>query len=94
MEFVLPIMGEPYTESTIPAAGNATVSMRRAPVPCTLWLDSTNGSRSIQISVDEGVNFFTPTYDTNTTAQLVVAITAPISHVKFTGTTGEAYGIR
>jgi hypothetical protein len=62
------------------------------PPPITAVFNSSAANRSIQLSVD-GNTFFTPAYDSNTSAQLVVAISAPISAIQFTGASGDQWGI-
>lgn len=83
-----------FASGTLPAGGSQIVSMAKAPLPSTVTLDSTNGARAIQISTDGGVNFYTPTYDATQTNFINVSIKSSISHVQFTGTSGDAWSIR
>lgn len=87
-----------FVAGTIPVGQTQVVvalpaQLRQPPVTCTLT--STNGSRAIEFCTD-GVptNYFTPTYDVTATPQLVVAATAPISHIRFTGAAGDAYRVQ
>lgn len=63
-------------------------------LPCTVVLKSASASRSIQLSVDGGTEFFVPSYDHASATQLVVTITAPVSHIKFVGTNGDAWRVQ
>ena len=81
--------------STIPA-GKTSVTIQVAGKLGSgnaAYLSSTAGGRAIQFSVDGGTNFFTPSYDGNITAQLAVFISGQITHLKFTGTAGDAIGL-
>lgn len=61
--------------------------------PATSFLTSSDSSRKIEFSVDGGATYFTPTYDQTLTGQIVVAILSPISTVRFTGISGDKWGI-
>lgn len=83
-----------FANGALPAGGSATSGMSKSPVPATATLASTNGARSIQISTDGGINYFTPAYDVTVTNFINVAIKAPVSHVQFTGSAGDLWSIR
>ncbi len=70
-----------------------TNSMAGVQLPATAWLDSTYASRAIQLSVDEGANFYTPAYDVSSTSQLAVSIASPVTHVQFIYQAGDTWGI-
>lgn len=93
MEYVLPVMGAPFALGLL-AATQQIVSMNRAPLPATATLTSTAGGRLIELSTDGGNNFFTPTYDANTTAMINVSIASAVSHVRFTGSANDPWSIR
>lgn len=63
-------------------------------VPMTLTLASVSGTRNIQISTDNGVNYFTPQFDANTTGMINVVINAAITNAQFTGSNGDLWSIR
>jgi hypothetical protein len=63
--------------------------------PMTIALSSAHASREIALSVDDGVSYFVPIYDTTTAGQLVVVVTAPISAIRLTGSAGvDSWSIR
>ena len=72
-----------------------TVPMQGAPLPATLTLISADANRSIKLSCGGNVStqYFTPVYDQNYGNGLVVVVTASITHVQFTGTTGDTWSI-
>ncbi len=71
-----------------------TSSMIGVALPATAWLDSTYASRAIQLSVDNGTNFYTPAYDVNSTSQLAVSIMAPVTNIQFVYQAGDTWGIQ
>ncbi len=75
------------------AASPQTAVMSGMPMPCSVFLNSTATGRAIALSVDGGVNWQTPAYDFSSTAQLVVALSAPVTHVQFTGNVGDIWGV-
>ena len=70
------------------------IELTHTNVPCTIWLNSTAGGRLIELSVDEGTLYFTPTYSPSNANQLIVAVSSPISHVRITGQAADTWGIR
>lgn len=74
-------------------AATLTVDIRKAQMPGSVTLISTDGSRKIEFSCNGGVSFFQPTYDQSPAAFITVAYLAPISHVKFTGAATDAYTV-
>lgn len=74
----------------------ATVAIPNTVVayPATLVLNSSNGSRAIQLSFDNGATFYpavTPTL--SETSQIVYALNYPATTVKFTGVANDTYTI-
>lgn len=64
-------------------------------LPMTLTLGSSSGTRSIQLSTDNGVTYFTPAqYDAITTGMINVVVKGPITNVLFTGLNGDLWSIR
>lgn len=87
-----------FVAGTIPVGQTQVVvaipaSLRQPPMTATLT--SANGSRAIEFCTD-GVptNYFTPTYDVSSAAQLVVGSLSPITHIRFTGAAGDAYRVQ
>ena len=60
--------------------------------PCSVQFASSNASRAIDLSID-GTNYFTPTYDVVASAQLVVAVLAPVRNIRFTGAANDVWVI-
>lgn len=70
------------------------LSMAGAPLPCTLTLKSTSGGRLIEVSTDGGVDYITPTLDITSTPFIVLVINAPVTHVRFTGSTADTWSVQ
>lgn len=68
----------------IPVPGNMNL-------PGSITLKSSSGSRLVELSVDGGVEYFTPVMDQATTTMLSVVINAPITHVRLTGDVNDMY---
>lgn len=68
--------------------------MAGANLPSTVTLKSSAGGRKIEISTDGGTEYFTPNYDYSSATMLVVSITAPVSHVRFTGAANDTWSVR
>lgn len=80
------VMAGLHDSGTLPSA----TSVERAcsngfPLPATITLKSADAGRKIELSSDGGVEYITPAYDTTTSTMLIVVVTAPISHIRFTG---------
>lgn len=93
MEKTLSVIGVPFQDSTL-AATQVVVGMNQAPLPCTVTLSSTAGGRLIEVSTDDGVNWFAPPLDVTQTNFINVAIKAPVSNVRITGNIGDRWSIR
>lgn len=78
-------MGGQWQGATIPSATPVVINMNGTPLPCTVTLKSADAGRKIEISVDNGVEYFTATPDTTTATMLTGSIKAPISHIRLTG---------
>lgn len=83
---------EPFVSGQLAGVPKVIV-MRGAPLPCMVNLQSTNTARKIEVSVDGGNVYTEPPPDTSTTTARSLKITAPVSHVRITGTAGDAYNI-
>lgn len=57
--------------------------------PCSVCLRSADGARAIQLSFDNGIEYFTPVYDFSSATALDLAILAP-AMVKVTGAVGDS----
>lgn len=62
-----------------------TFDVNSTSLPMTVTLRSEAAARAIQISTDNGTEYFTPVLDYSSSTELVVIINAPITHVKVTG---------
>jgi hypothetical protein len=69
------------------------IPMAGAPIPCTITLSSTDATRKIEWSADGGTIYFEAVYNYNITDQLVFILANPITHIKFTGLSANAYRI-
>jgi len=70
-----------------------TLSVGSGTTPFSVSLNSTAAGRKIEVSVDGGVVYFQPTVDQSQAGQIVTAVLAPITHVKFTGNPGDSWRI-
>lgn len=82
------------TQNGVLAGSTLVITLGGHPLPCTVTLASTSGTRSINLSTDNGVNYFLPTYDANVTNMINVAVRAPITNVQLTGNAGDIWSIR
>lgn len=62
--------------------------------PATVSLVSSAAGRLIELSTDGGATYFTPNYDNVSTGGISVAVLAPVSHVRFTGISGDVWSVR
>jgi hypothetical protein len=72
----------------------ANVSLSGVQYPASIVLNSTNGSRAIQLCFDNDTTFtpaVTPTY--TATGQIVYVLTFPVTYIKFTGALNDTYSI-
>ena len=76
--------------SPIPLAVDATTFV----LPRTAVLRSSATNRSIQLSVDGGIEFFQPQYDASSGTLLAVSIVSPVTTVRFNGASGDLWGIQ
>lgn len=79
-------------QGVLPAT-TLTKSVGVASPPMSISLASTAVGRKIEVSVDGGINYVEPTTDYSITAEIVVSVLAPITHVKFTGAAGDAWRV-
>lgn len=62
-------------------------------IPATLNLESTAPTRKIEISTDGGKSWITPELDQSSAQNISVAIYAPITSVKFTGSVNDLWSV-
>lgn len=63
--------------------------------PMLIVLNTVTAGKEIAISIDDGISYFVPAYNTSAATQLAVSVTAPITHIRLTGTAGvDSYAIR
>ena len=70
------------------------IPMDGAPLPATITLKSAEAGCKIELSTDDGVEYFQPIYDAGSATMLVVSISAPVSHVKFTAAIADTWSVR
>jgi hypothetical protein len=75
------------------AAGQTTAVVEVTQWPGTLTLKSDAVTRKIELSTDGGTEYFQPSTDSSSTTstQLVVTISGPVTHVKFTGEADDVW---
>lgn len=90
------MIGINFRSGTLPNATPVVVNCSDVAPPALAVLNSADPSRKIELSVDGGINYFTPIYDQNSAAQIVVAINNPISHIRLTGSAAgtDTYQVR
>lgn len=88
-----PRMPQAFATGTLSGI-TAVQPMPGASLPGTITLKSSAAGRKIELSTDGGTEYFTPSYDTTTTTMLVLTITAPVSHVRFTGVANDTWSVR
>lgn len=86
--------GQPFRSATIADGTPIVVAMGHGPMPFTATLKSAAAGRLIELSTDGGVEYFTPTVDTTSATMQIVAVTAPVSHVRFTGAAADTWSVR
>jgi len=62
--------------------------------PATIVLNSSDETRTIQFSLDNGVSYYGAVTPTGTaTGQIYYVLTFPVTEIKFTGVTDDTYAI-
>lgn len=79
---------------TLVSSAPVVVDVSDSRWPITLTLRSAAAGRKIELSTDGGIEYFTPTYDVSTATMINVGVTAPISHVRFTGVAADVWSVR
>lgn len=90
------MIGINFRTGTLPNATPVVVNCADVAPPAIVVLNSADAGRKIELSVDGGINYFTPIYDQNSAPQIVVAINNPISHIRLTGAASgvDTYQVR
>lgn len=72
------------------------VNIANSTWPATVSLVSSAAGRLVRLSADGGATYFTPVYDPYATSasSITVTISAPVSHVEFTGVAGNVWSAR
>lgn len=86
------IADEPFASGQL-ADTTKVFDMSGAPLPCLVSLTSASTSRKIEVSIDNGVNYIEPPPDISTATVRALRISAPVSHVRLTGSIGDVYNI-
>lgn len=82
----------PY-EGQLAATTYSFLSMSGAPLPSNISLASAAGGRKIELRNQTNSEWFVPTYDRNTAAEISVSVTVGIDAVRFTGAIGDYWSI-
>lgn len=63
--------------------------------PITATIRSTTGAATllVEVSVDGGNEFFAPTVTYTSTTEKAIAITSPVTHIRFTGVAAAVWNI-
>lgn len=77
----------------LPSTAAHVVPTPRIVVPTAVTLKSALAGRLIELSTDGGVEYFTPSVDNTSATMQVVAIKAPVTHVRLTGSANDAWSI-
>ncbi len=57
--------------------------------PATITLTSSDATRKIELSGDNGLTYFVPQYDIISATSLVLYLSGPVTNVKVTGVTND-----
>lgn len=79
--------------STVLTTTTLTTGLGGMDIPFTVALSSTDGTRAIEFSCDNGVNYFSPAIETTTTETLIVPVLSPITNVRVTGVADDVLTI-
>lgn len=60
-------------------------------IPGHITLKSAAAGRLIELSTDNGVEYFTPAVDVQTATMQVLVVNAPITNIRITGASGDRY---
>ena len=76
--------------STLPSATPVVVNIETEHFPLTITLTSADAGRKVELSADDGIKYWTPTYDAVATqaTQIVVTVNSPCTNMRLTGAAG------
>ena len=77
---------------TIPAAAttiDVPTNNIEFTLPLSVTLHSADATRAIELSTNNGLDYFTPQIDITTASMLMVLVEVPITNVKATGVAGN-----
>lgn len=77
----------------IDGSGKYEISNVGSSYHCTLSLTSSAPSRKIELSINDGADYFVPQYDVDETGVIGLAVRAPITNIRFTGAQGDEWGV-
>lgn len=75
------------------AATSETISMGGINIPCTITLHSSSGTRKIELSANNGIDFFQPPIDASSTGFIVTSVLSQITHIKVTGLINDTFTV-
>lgn len=83
---------QPVINNTLP---NTSPLVIPAPlnmqIPGHITLKSSAAGRLIELSTDNGVEYFTPAVDVQSATMQVLVVNAPVTHIRITGASGDRY---
>jgi hypothetical protein len=59
--------------------------------PASVTLKSSNATRKIELSTDDGLEYFIPQIDITTATMLVVVLNGPITNIRITGVVNDVF---
>lgn len=62
--------------------------------PFIAVINTVDAGKKIELSVDGGTSYFLLSYATSHANQLLVSVTHPVTHIKFTGAIADVWSIR
>ena len=67
-----------------------TIGSGNMRLPTTVTFKSANAAKTMQISTDGGVEYFTPSFETETATMIVLVLNATVTNIQVTGDIGDA----
>lgn len=80
----------PASKTVTIVAGNLGVGFK---LPATVNLTSKAPGRKVELSTDGGLSFKVPELDFVTAESVSFRLLAPVSHLKFTGSANDVWGV-
>lgn len=84
-------MSSNNSKGTLTSATPTVINLEQIKFPCTITLRSAAAGRLMRISSDNGLEYFIPTVTVSTPTMQNLVVTAPVSHVEFTGQAGDTW---